>query len=328
VVAALALCAGASPLIYYNFESHGATLRPGAVAVSSATFAQKFLVLRETIDGSVLFGWVTEEANPEFDLAPRGTLQKASVTLSNGMGSSISNWMVYALAVTVCLLPWLWFTPARRPALFALVYLVVAWALMILLPNTGASLHHVLLLWPFPHFLIAVAGAQISYSFGKRGTVLVAGAFVLLAASNLLVVNHLYADFVTRGTTVIWTDAVVPLSRYLKSLPPAKVIAIDWGYSATLCLLSDGTMPANDISATLIERTAQDDNWVAVLMRQPNTIFVGYDGEREIMPGVRQHLASIAAKAGFRETVIARIRDRNNRARFDVFRYASPGRQP
>ena len=236
--------------------------------------------------------------------------------------------MVYALAASVCLLPWLWFTPARQPALFALVYLLVAWGLMILLPNTGASLHHVLLLWPFPHLLIAVAGAQISYSFGKRGALLAAATLVLLAGRNLLVVNHLYADLVTRGPSVIWTDAVFPLFRYLDSLPPTKVIAVDWGYSTTLCLLSDGTMPANDISATLIERSAEDDNWVAFLMRQPNTIFVGFDGEHEIMPGVRQHLASIAAQAGFRQIVIARIRDRNNRARFDVFRYASSGRQP
>jgi len=324
-VAIIALCAGAFPLIYYNVESGGGTFRPSEVISTNAPFAQKLLILRRTLDGSVLFGWLTEEANPESSVAPRRALQKASVRLSRGIGSSISNWMVYALAGAVLLLPWLWFTPARRAALFAFIYLGVTWALMIVLPKTGASLHHVILLWPFPHFLIAVAGAQIASSVGNRGAPMVAAAVGVLVASNLLVVNDLYADLLTRGTTVIWTDAVFPLVQYLESLPGKKVVAVEWGYSTTMCLLSDGDMPARYISGSLLESSAENDASIGSLIKQPNTVFVGYDSENEVMPGVQEHLASIADKAGYRKAVVAQIRDRNNRVRFDVFRYDLSG---
>ena len=120
-IAAVAICAGAAPLIYYNVESHGGTFRTGEVMSNSAPFSQKFLILRRTMEGSVLFGWLTEEASPETTIAPRGAIQQASVQLSRGLGSTTSDWMVYAFAASLCLVPWLWFTPARKPALFTII---------------------------------------------------------------------------------------------------------------------------------------------------------------------------------------------------------------
>jgi 4-amino-4-deoxy-L-arabinose transferase-like glycosyltransferase len=324
-VAALALGAGALPLIYYNVATGGATLRPSEAMSGQAPFAQKLLLLRKTMDGSVMFGWLTEDAAPETAVAPRGAIQRTSVGLAKALGSARSDWMFYGLLASLCLLPWLWFTPARRPALFAAIYLAVTWGMMLLLPNTGASLHHVILLWPFPHFLIAVAGAQLSYALGKRAAPVAAAVLAILAADNLTIVNHVYADLVTRGTSVIWTDATTPLFAYLDSLH-GKVVTVEWGYSATLCLLSDGRVPHQDITFELLQPAGPAQAWIGSLMGEPSTVFVDYDAGYEPIPGARERLAAIAEKAGYQKRILAHIRDRNRRARFEISRYDSISR--
>src|SRR5206468_2825702 len=144
------------------------------------------------------------------------------------------------------------------PTKFFMAYLVGTWGLMVLLPKTGASLHHVILLWPFPHLLIAVVASQLSRGFGKIGLRVVTGTVSVLAGINLLVVNHCYADLVTRGTTTVWTDAVYPLFDYLDSQSHKTIITVDWGYSTTLCLLSDGQAHLDDLSFGLLQPTAEE----------------------------------------------------------------------
>ena len=114
-IAGLCFCAGASPLIYYNAVTEGATFHTGNVMEAGAPISQKLLVLRKTMDGSVLFGWLTEDQLPETALAPAGVSGKAAVELSKATGNLRSNWMVYAFLASCLLAPWLWFTPARRP---------------------------------------------------------------------------------------------------------------------------------------------------------------------------------------------------------------------
>jgi 4-amino-4-deoxy-L-arabinose transferase-like glycosyltransferase len=327
-LAATAFCVGAAPLIYYNMVTGGGTLKTTEVMSGTAPLAQKVLLVRKTMEGSVMFGWLTEDLHPESVIAPHGLLQQAAVAVSSRVGPVRRDWMLYAFLASLGLVPWLWFTPVRRAALFSVVYLAVAWGLMILLPNTGATLHHVILLWPFPHLLIALAVSQLSFRFGRAGAAAAVGAAAALVAGNLLVVNQYYADLSTRGTTALWTDAVYPLFNYLDALDKPVVVTADWGFSATLCLLSDGSLPQHDISFTLLQPTAAEESWIGSLMNSPGAVFVDYTPGNEQFPGVRERLAAIAAKAGRTKRVVAEIRDRNARPRFEIVRYqgASPER--
>ena len=324
-VAALCFCAGAFPLLYYNAVTHGATLHTENVMSGAAPMSQKILHLRKTMEGSVLFAWLTEDAQPETRLAPSGVAAELAVRLTNATGSLRSNWMLYAFLAACLLTPWLWFTPARAPAMFALIYLAAAWGLMAALPNTGATLHHVILLWPFPHFLIAVAGAQASERFTKHGARALAVALAALVGCNLLVVDHYYADLVTRGTTVVWTDAVNPLFRYLNSLDGQRVVTVDWGYETTLCLFSKGKMPLADISFNMLNPTAADTSLVRSLMARPDSVFVDHMPDGAQFAGVRQRLERMAAEGGYVKKVVEIVRDRNGRARFEISRYAENG---
>src|SRR5262249_39265490 len=163
---------------------------------------------------SVLFGWLTEEGRPETVFPAMHAGSRLSVGTARFLGGVRSNSLLYCFLVACLLVPGLWFTPQRKAALVVVIYLCTAWAPIVAMPNTGAILHHVILLWPFPHFLIALTGAQLSYSLGKYGGPAMIGALGLILSSNLAVINQYYADLTTRGTTVIWTDAIYPLAGY------------------------------------------------------------------------------------------------------------------
>jgi Dolichyl-phosphate-mannose-protein mannosyltransferase len=320
-IAAGAFSCGALPLIYYNVVTAGATLHPGNITMEAAPLQMKALILRRTLDGSAFFSWLTEDRQPGTMLAPKRIGSKASVAVSRAVGQFRSNWMFFAAMAACCLLPWLWFTPSRQAALFALIYLAVTWALMLILPGTGAALHHDILLWPFPHFLIAVAGAQLAQSLGRRLAPVIAMILAAVVSCNLLLINNYYSALVTQGTTALWTDAIYPLFDYLASSRAAEVVTVDWGYETTLCLLSDGRMPIKDISFLLLQPTDEQTKYVRSLMVRPSTLFVDYAYGGEQFPGVHNRIDQIAAGAGFRKMLVARIRDRNQRPRFEVARY-------
>ncbi len=315
------LCLGAAPLLVYNLASRGATLRTGDVMSASSSLRLKLWELKDTLDGSAMMDHLTEYPwKPGPSRAPSGLPARISVRLRSAMGRLQSNWMLFGLLASVCLLPWLWFTPARRAAVFAIVYLVTAWTQMAALPNTGAAVHHAILLWPFPHFLMAVAGAQLARRFGRAGTRSLTAVLVLMAGCNVLLLNQYAAGLVTRGPTAVFTDAIYPLYDFLGGLGRRHFVAVDWGYGDTLCLLSDGEMDVEDISFTL--RLQSDPEAVRALVSKPRTVFIGRVRADEQFPGVHALLTRTAEEMGYSRQVLQVIEDRNRRPRFEVMRYA------
>jgi Dolichyl-phosphate-mannose-protein mannosyltransferase len=317
-----AFCLGAVPLIYYNVVSRGATLHSENVMSGNAPLSQKVRILKRTLDGSVFFGWLTEESRPETAAAPSTWNARAAVYATKVVGRTRSNAMLYAVLASCALIPWLWSTPSRKAAMFVFAYLLAVWGLMALLPNTGATVHHAILLWPFPQMLVAIAGAQLSYRFPRYGPTVAAAALALITASNAILLNQYYADLTTEGTTVIWTDAVHRLAGYLETAQPSKsFITVDWGYSATLCLLSDGELPRYDLSYLLLQPSDSQKAWVAGLIANPANIFIDHAEDGTQFLQAREHLRRIAEGAGYRRQVVAHIPDRNQRTRFEIFRY-------
>ena len=147
---------------------------------------------------------------------------------------------------------------------------------------------------------------------------------VAIVAANLLLVNQYYSDLVTNGTSAIWTDAVYPLHDYLDSASVSRVVTTDWGYATTLCLLSDGEMPLDDISYTLLGPSDGDSTWIRSLIEDPRNLFVDHTAPDEQFAVARRRLESIAELSGRTRVLVAVIRDRNQRPRFEVVRY-QPG---
>jgi hypothetical protein len=80
-------------------------------------------------------------------------------------------------------------------------------------------------------------------------------------------------------------------------------------------------MPLDDISYALIGPSEADTAWIRSLIENPQDVFVNHMAPDEQFPAAREHLALIAAQAGRTKYVIATIRDRNQRPRFEIVRY-------
>ena len=74
--------------------------------------------------------------------------------------------------------------------LIATVAFVVFWLLMVFPYDGGGSIHHTVLLWPLPRFIV--------------GT--------MMAPANAAVTNEHYVELETRGPSAQWSDASYPLA--------------------------------------------------------------------------------------------------------------------
>jgi hypothetical protein len=320
-IAVLAFCAGASPLIYYNLRTFGATFRTGDVMSPTTSLAQKFQILTSTLDGSVVFGFITEEAQPAVATPPTSAMTQASVRVNALTGEQRSNGMLMAFSLSLLAFPLLWFSAYRRIALFALTVMAVIWGEMLMIPKTGGGLHHALLIWPFPHLFMAVAAAALIKRFGKAGAAGVTVIAILVVYSNIMVINKVYAHLATTGTTALWSDATKPMVDYASSVENARFVAVDWGYAQTMCLLSNGKLPVRELSFELLRFSPEDGQAVHSALADPANVFVGRFPEDEQFEGVGRRLDAVAAAEGYSRRILTVIHDRNQRPRYQLIRY-------
>jgi len=318
VVAGVAL--GGAPLIGYNLWT-----TPKFLTFRSNThftpgrFAQRFPLLRSTWNGSALFGYmVYEEA--ERPNEPRTLLERATFAAHKITGDRHKDAFEGALIAAVLLIPLLWKTRARTALLFALIASAVAWCTMVSLDGGGGA-HHMVLLWPLPQMLVAVAFAEASMRWRFGGWALCA-AVAFLAIANLMVINQYLYQFVRNGSAGSWTDAIFPLAEALRKTPASRTALVDWGYQDPLSYLNKAAPPERVIVNPFMpadeppEQREEDRE----LLLDPSVIWVEHVAGREILAGVNARLASVARGAGLDAVVAGTFCDRNGRPIFQILR--------
>src|SRR5262249_37177632 len=154
---------------------------------SAAIAREKLAPLQATLGGAGLMGYFTTEnwdvPNPKTPSTVRGRI---AWWIYQRFGEHRHSLMIYALGIALLLVPLWW---RQRTAWFSLVFMVVVWALMAFTKDAGASVHHCVLLWPFPQLLIGVAFASIPWK-----SIAWALASVVIG-SNLLVLDKYFVDF-------------------------------------------------------------------------------------------------------------------------------------
>lgn len=315
-VAAGAMLVGCLPLVVYNVQFPLRTFRIGDVVGESSSVSHKLLILRRTLDGSVLQGFLNEEAWVETRKAPETSAAKASVAVAQAFGAIRSNTVPWFAGAALLLTPWLLVTEGRQAVVFCWTYLAVVWAQMALVGKTGGSIHHVLLLWPVPQMLLVIAGREVARRWRQGIWVAVAG-LSLMVTGNLLLLNQYYADLATKGPGPVFTDAVEPLRARLEAGDAEQILTVDWGYQATLCLQSKGRLPVQAVEFG-------DREQLGLWIRQPATVFVAHSPQVELAAGVHEKLRGAARELGWERQVTAVIADRNGRPRFELWRF-EPG---
>ncbi len=313
---------GAFPLLRYNVKTRGETMRQNVVW-SADDLPSKMQVFLSSLDGSGLFGFIAYDDPAENPRQPRTAIERVSVAIGEFAGHPREGPQPYLLAAALILLPFLWRTPARGPALFAAITVGLVWAQMAFTKGAGTSVHHTALMWPWPHFLIGVTFAEASRRLNRSGTFLLAAVLVFACGSSLLLSNEYLSQLIRNGGARSWTDASQPLHETLKRTPAKLVYIVDWGIFDTQRLLSEGRLPLRWGTDPLLQETPEDSDWrnVREMVGDSEHIVVGYTPPYDVFPNVRERLRAMSEQEGYRREILHTVRDSNGRAVYEVFRF-------
>ncbi|MEP6716792.1 MAG: hypothetical protein ABJC09_14570, partial [Terriglobia bacterium] len=318
---------GAAPLVWYNIQ------RPGETATANAKFttegfADKVTALRQTVDGTTLFGYMVYKSPGQNPRQPRTLAERLSVWISSVVpGHHRQNWMLAGWILALLCLGGLWRSTAWRPLLFLALVCGIEWAQMAFNAGTGAASHHVILMWPFPVVFIGIAFSAVSRRIPRYGLPVLAAVTAVLATGNLLNTNEYLAEFAVNGGSGGWTDAIYPLARSVEKGSASWIGLVDWGCLNALLMLHEGDLPlflppvpAAGVQPSAAERAALKD-----AIGDSSRLFIQHTDDKQMFPGVNGRFREAAAAVGYEENVSRVIRDRNGRPVFELFRFARAG---
>lgn len=294
-IASAGLVLGALPLIAYNLAHPLETLTRNA-AIGGDDVSVKVHLLEETLNGRAFHGFlVAATPGPKVGTA-RSVVQRVSERLSSG-DYPVANWNPFALVFAVLAV----LATRQRAGWFALIFLVVTWVAMAATARAGGGAHHVVLLWPFPMMLVAVAIDAIA---PRRW--IAAAMCAVLCAGNLLALNQYAAMLIRNGGSTRWTDAMTPLARRLESLNATRVFVTDWGILESVQLLTEGRVPLQEGAEAPIAA---------------EFVYVGHTSEARIVPR-DPDVEARARAAGFSPVLREVIHDRHGRGTFVIYRFS------
>lgn len=315
LISLTALALGALPLVIYNLHTNLATLRDNT-RWDTSELSKKARLLAETARGGALLGYFNaDDRQTPTPKQPAGFLEKISASAARFDGDASSGWMLYAFFAAVLLSPLAGWNGIRAVA-FLLIAMAVAWIQMAANPHTGGSVHHTILLWPWPQAAIAISLAGVSRRMGRFGVPAMAAAVALVCASCLMVTNEYYTKIVRNGGAPTWSSAVFPLAESLQHTGAAHVFCTDWGIFDSLVLLNRNRPEVMNGIGT--ENNPTDLKWA---LNDPANLFVGHSREAESFVGVNENLVAAAEKLGYRQDAIQTIGDAYGRNIFIIYRF-------
>ncbi len=309
------LALGALPLIAYNLHEPLASFKENA-RWDAGALPRKFHFVTLTASGGALLDfWNASDANTPAPHAPADFHQKVAARIAAVAGNPSSDLLPVAFLAAVLLAPFAGW-PAFRGVLFFLIAMAVAWFEMAMDAHTGATVHHVILLWPWPYAAIAISFAALSRRLGRFGVATAAALVVLIAGSELLVTNEYYAKIARNGGTPTWSAAIFPLAESLKHSGAPQIFCTDWGYLDTLIVLNHNRPVVRDGIGPVTDEAAM--KWA---LSDPANLFVGHAKEAEVNPGANEKFIQAAKRFGREPQTVATIGDGYGRNIFVVFRF-------
>jgi 4-amino-4-deoxy-L-arabinose transferase-like glycosyltransferase len=323
--AVLGFLLGVLPLLIYNVENEWATF-VGNIRRDTSDIPGKAHILMENAKGDGLFGWMFDEQwQTPAPHPPSGVIQRTNAEIASVFGHPRRHLLFYAFLLALALTPFAC-GEALRAIFFALIAMAVAWVQMATNASTGGSVHHTILLYPFPQIVVAVSFAAASRRLGRAGRPAVAVATAAMFASGVLVTNEYYYVSYSFGGAPAWSDAILPLSDFLKSAGSATVYCVDWGMLDPLRYLNRGRLKLAEGSDPISKKelTPTDRDAVLRMLADPGAIYVAHTKDFENFQGANQHLQAFAAAEGYRREMLTVISDRFGRPAFEVYRMSPP----
>jgi 4-amino-4-deoxy-L-arabinose transferase-like glycosyltransferase len=317
-IAVASFLGGALPFVIFNVRNAGnqnMTFRASG-HLETDKFAGKASMLRATLDGSALFGFLfglDDAPNPKTPQVLNAQLAtRIPMWVGDHFGKPRRTPMFYAYILALLLVPWWW---KYRAARFSLVFMGVAWLAMAVTKDAGGSAHHTVLLWPFPQFFLAAALAALPWRMISTAAV------ALLVAMNLLLLNQGVADVERYGTPGNFNNASIGLVREFSRISAPIAFTLDWGMVNLLAFSQKGHLDLHMADGSFqTDPPTQDQlreiDWI---FAQPGALFVDHLPGYENYPTVRPNLERAAAARGFHKEKQRIISDSNGRPVFEIF---------
>jgi hypothetical protein len=329
-LAAAGLLVGALPLVAYNAVSTLETFHSNSFDPSQ--FPSKLHALRITWDGQILFEYMVHAPwGPGSAREPASALVQVARQVHSlvGFRHHYYNELEPAFWLALALVPLLWFTRARKPILFVLIAMAVAWLQMAVTENAGVGAHHVVLLWPLPHWFLAVAFVQAAawrpLERKHIGTILLASVVLLLVADNLLLTNEYFYQLAAYGPVKSWNDAIFRLSDETGHIQAEHFVLDDWGILTPLVVLHDNKLPLYVADQSFLAPGIGEDERDWFMRRLADDVWIGHTAAFQQWPGINEKMVQIARGVGFEKQMIETVPDRNGRPVFEIFRFVRAG---
>lgn len=292
VVGLVAFLAGAAPLIWYNL-------------VSGATFAtlQKNLVTTDygvnnlDVGSNLLAAWDTF----------RVLLDGSYFWYQGGPFANEAYLPVFVLATVSG--AYLVATRSRQygRALFVSLALI---ALLIMQSSVTVSGHwatHLFISYPFPQLVIALC-VVLAVTTWHRGRARVAGWILAAALVLPVAVGDLYVDWQyqatmndTRGVATA-SNTIYKLADYLDAQGIRRPIAVDWGFSKNIQILTQGRVNPEEIYGFGKQSSDVFLGEVRKYLANPDNVYLFHSAEKTVFPRQDVFLAE-AQQMGKRVTV-------------------------
>jgi hypothetical protein len=309
-VAAAGLCAGALPLLAYNAASNLATFRSNS-SFDLAQLPSRLHALRITWNGQILWGYMVHAPwSPGVPREFSTAAERMSSVVHSFVGFRYHNQLEPAFWIALAMMPLLWFTRSRKPLLFCLVAMAVAWIQMAVTKDAGLGAHHVVLLWPLPHWFMALALVELAQNgvWRRAGAIALAAVVIFLAGENLLLTNEYFYQLARYGALGSWSDAIYQLSEEAGRIQSAPLVVDDWGIANALEVLRGGGVSL--VAAQNWDR----GHWA-------DDVWIGHTPEFQVRAGGNQQIVQAARAAGYEKRVIKTVPDRNGHPVFEMFRF-------
>jgi hypothetical protein len=192
---------------------------------------------------------------------------------------------------------------------------------MALTANAGGSVHHAVLLWPFPQFVIALALAEALRRWPAAFIALIS----ILCTANLFLTSQYRASLIREGPMVTFTDAIYPLSDSLAN-ETRDVIVMDWDIYDPLLLLRSGS---GNLRAGFFDiMNGPPEAKIQALLNNDAAVFVTHTLDNQFFPTVNQKLETAAAALGYRKDLLRYVKDSHGRIVFEVYRFRENSSSP
>jgi hypothetical protein len=174
-----------------------------------------------------------------------------------------------------------------------------------LLPG-AVRIHHMVLVFPFPQLVVALALTR----FSRRK--LAGGIFVLLLALQVFALCKTRQLIRQTGGRGWWSDALSAFASNVKDRSDLTIVSLDWGFNEQLAFLTDGPK--------LVEPFWGNANWD---VRSTNVIYLVHPPEYSLFPYGQRYLEE-ARRDGPAAVELQPWNDHQNHAAFYSLRFRGP----